>query len=377
MARAGTMESITELVPGDLVKPSLRLLAPLAEGAMGKVWIAEHLALGTEVAVKFLHGQLAREPVARLRFRREAAAAARIRSPHVVQILDYDVTDAGTPYIVMELLEGESLGALLTRRGTLDVVTTTAIVRQTCHALAKAHERGLVHRDIKPDNLFLVDGAEFPFVKVLDFGVAKDLAAGSPNTAEHIVGTPQFMAPEQMAGMPVGPQADVWSLGVLAHCCLTGTVPFDGETFAGMTEALETGRASQRLFADRSLPAEVASWLSRALDPDPTARHAEARALLLAIDGHGSPSRAISGGSGELDPAALGPTLRISARRARARRKKVLQAVWGTTCALAALCLILWMSWRAARAVHATQSRSLSTPSVTTDAPSAQPVDPD
>ncbi|MBI4704352.1 MAG: serine/threonine protein kinase [Deltaproteobacteria bacterium] len=141
---------------GRLVTGAVRLLRPLGEGAMGSVWVAEHTGLGTEVAVKFISGRwnLA-DPEIVARFHNEARAAARIKSPHVVQIHDHGLTEDGTPYIVMELLEGESLAERLDREGRLDLATATRIVEQVARALGRAHELGIVHRDLKPDNIFL------------------------------------------------------------------------------------------------------------------------------------------------------------------------------------------------------------------------------
>jgi serine/threonine-protein kinase len=159
--------------PGAVIGANLRLRRMLASGGMGSVWEADHLGLRTQVAVKLIADVLSVEPTVRKRFALEAEAAAQIRGPHVVQILDHGVTDQGIPYIVMELLIGESLGSRLKRVGRLDLAETFVIVNQTSKALARAHSLGFVHRDIKPDNLFLTESNDELFVKVLDFGIAK------------------------------------------------------------------------------------------------------------------------------------------------------------------------------------------------------------
>ncbi|NUP13645.1 MAG: serine/threonine protein kinase [Polyangiaceae bacterium] len=324
------LDADEELRPGSQIKPNLILERPLADGGMGSVWIARQISLGIPVAVKFLRGSLVAHPVARTRFRREAAAAARIRSPHVVQILDYDVTPSGRPYIVMELLEGETLGARLMRRGTLDVEATLSVTKQICLALARAHDVGIVHRDIKPENLFLLEGADELFVKILDFGVAKDVTAHTMTTAQAIIGTPQFMAPEQMAGLDIGPEADVWSIGVVAYCCVTGKLPFDGQTFVGMAAALEKGlKMVPPSKLDPLVPTPFEDWLGRALEPDPSRRLPHARALLEAIEAS-LPKRSPAPSSqaavhGTVPAYELAPTVRIDKRRAVARRKKLLQ----------------------------------------------------
>ncbi len=147
-----------ELAPGIMVTPTVRLVRLLGQGGMGSVWVADHLTLKTEVAVRFLLADLVRSnPGMLARFEREASAAARIKSPHVVATFDYGVVEDGTPYIVMELLDGESLSERVARAGPLSVGETGQVLAQVAKALRKAHQLGIVHRDIKPDNLFLVD----------------------------------------------------------------------------------------------------------------------------------------------------------------------------------------------------------------------------
>ena len=146
-----------KLEPGSAVTPALKLVRLLGRGAMGSVWVADHLPLQTQVAIKFMAATVAEDPVSVQRFAREAKAAAQIKSPHVVQIFDHGITDDGTPYIVMELLDGESLEKRLRRVGPLNLLEATQILTQVCKALAKAHEIGVVHRDIKPANIFILD----------------------------------------------------------------------------------------------------------------------------------------------------------------------------------------------------------------------------
>src|SRR5258708_23979812 len=158
-----------------LVTSNVRLVRPLGQGGMGSVWVAEHLSLKTHVVVKVMARELADSKEALARFSREAAAASQVKSPHVVQTFDHGVRDDGRPYIVMELLEGRDLDQHLTDRGKLAPAEVVAIVGQLARALSKAHERGLVHRDVKPSNVFFLDagGGEL-FVKLLDFGIAKE-----------------------------------------------------------------------------------------------------------------------------------------------------------------------------------------------------------
>jgi serine/threonine-protein kinase len=265
----------------------LRLLRPLGTGGMGSVWVAEHLGLKMPVAVKFLREQYLGYPQAIARLRREAAAAARIRSPHVVQIFDLQITDEGVPYIVMELLEGESLEEHLERNGPLSLEETAEIVRQVGAAVAKAHDLGIVHRDIKPDNVFLVDTERELFVKVLDFGVALDLSERNDRltVTGAVVGTPHFMSPEQMiGGEDIGPASDVWSLGVVAYRCLTDAFPYEGDSVAAIAIAVDRGPPIPPSMIVPQIPAPVDEWMMAALEPDPSIRFRDARAMLVAFE---------------------------------------------------------------------------------------------
>jgi serine/threonine protein kinase len=164
-----------ELGAGSFVTPTVRLVSQLAQGGMGTVWVAEHLVLETKVVVKLMTKELAANVDGAARFAREAAIAAAVKSPHVVQVLDSGVTEDGVAYIVMELLEGHDLGAHLTASGRMAPGEVAIIITQLAKALARAHRVHVVHRDLKPENVFLcdVEGGE-AFVKLLDFGTAKD-----------------------------------------------------------------------------------------------------------------------------------------------------------------------------------------------------------
>ncbi|WP_233562039.1 serine/threonine-protein kinase, partial [Sorangium cellulosum] len=164
------------LEAGSVVGGKYRLERPLAGGAMGFLWVARHLQLDVEVALKFMMPQHADSPVARARFEREAKASAQLRTPHVVHVYDYGL-EGDTPYLAMELLEGEDLAAYLVRRGRLAPAETLGIIVQVCKALRRAHEVGLIHRDLKPANIFLARQGD-EVVKILDFGVAKATGTG-------------------------------------------------------------------------------------------------------------------------------------------------------------------------------------------------------
>jgi serine/threonine-protein kinase len=265
---------------GAYVTPSIRLKKPLARGDMGSVWLADHQALGSLVAVKFMSDSFLWSRDAIERFHREAAALARIRSPHVVQVFDFGTTKGGLPYIVMELLEGETLQDRLERFGRLPARLTVELVRQVGLALSRAHDLGIVHRDIKPENVFLIDAEHDVFVKVIDFGIASQVGVG----AEEVVGTPHFMSPEQMDGHPVDPTADVWALGVVAYYCLTGELPFEGRDLGALSRSARRGpRVPLSSLLVDALPG-LELWVAAALEPDPFLRYPDARAALDALD---------------------------------------------------------------------------------------------
>jgi hypothetical protein len=247
---------------------------------MGAVWRAEHIDLGTPAAVKLIDARIADSTEALARFRREAQAAASLRSSHVVQVLDYGV-DAGRPYIAMELLEGESLARRLARKVRLDPAEASIILRQVAKALTLAHEQGIVHRDLKPDNVFLaIDGRE-EVAKVLDFGIAKiapeGMAPGPIDDAVRtktgaVLGTPSYMSPEQVIGdRSVDHRADIWAFAIIACECLTGRRPFAADNFGRLVLAISA--------KDRPVPSSMGpvpvgfdAWFARCTAPDPRRR---------------------------------------------------------------------------------------------------------
>jgi serine/threonine-protein kinase len=255
--------------PGDFVVANVCLERLLSEGGMGSVWVADHLTLSTQVAVKFMGADMAQNADAIARFKREASAAAQIKSPHIVQVFDHGLTAEGVPYIVMELLHGEDLEHRL-KRGVLSVGDTLTVVRHMCKALGRAHQQGIVHRDIKPANVFLVEADGDIFVKVLDFGIAKrdteDGLVTSKTQSGTILGTPTYMSPEQIMGTaPVDARADLWATAVVAYNCLTGTVPFDGETVGSLAVSIHAATFLPVTMRVPGLPPSLDTWFSRAL----------------------------------------------------------------------------------------------------------------
>jgi serine/threonine-protein kinase len=267
--------------PGQPVTPNIKLVRVLDQGSMGSVWVADHLTLGTQVAVKFMSPEVAKNPHLVTRFSREAHAAAQIKSVHVVQILDHGITPDGTPFIAMELLSGESLQKRLRREGRIVPEVTATIIGQTCKALSKAHQSGIVHRDIKPANIFLTDSEGDLFVKLLDFGVAKQIEGGggsSMTRTNEKVGTPFYMCPEQLiSAKHVDFRADVWSIGIVAYHCLVGQVPFKASTFGDLCLAVSRGVFQPPSKALPGLAPTLDAWFLRVLSRDPLKRFESAR----------------------------------------------------------------------------------------------------
>ena len=276
--------------PGKIIGGKYRLEKPLARGGMGSVWFARHTELDAPAAVKFMAHELVGTPVAEMRFKREAKAAAQLRSPHVVHIHDYGVED-GAPYMVMELLDGHDLSAELHRAGKLSIGRVASIVAQVAKALAMAHAAGIVHRDLKPSNLFLARSGDDEIVKVLDFGVAKETAPSlviDKTTSGTLVGSPQYMSPEQARGEPVDFQSDLWSLGVVVFETLTGRPPFESTHLGALLAKIHEANAPAPTSIAPELPRAIDAFMARALARSPADRFPSAKAMadeLLAIAG--------------------------------------------------------------------------------------------
>jgi serine/threonine-protein kinase len=234
---------------------------------MGAVWVASHTELEVDVAIKFMVEALAASEQGRARFKREARAAARLKSPHVTHIYDYGVEN-GAPYMVMELLEGEDLGQRLARLGKLDFSATMAIVDGVARGLKLAHDAGIVHRDLKPTNVFLARSGDHEVVKILDFGIAKEatLDGSTEATASGaLVGSPRYMSPEQAQGEKTDPRSDLWSLSVLVYQMLTGRQPFLGDSLGKLILAICTETPTPATTVAPTLPPETDDFFRRGL----------------------------------------------------------------------------------------------------------------
>jgi serine/threonine-protein kinase len=228
---------------GALLDGRYRIVRLLGEGGMGSVYLASHVGLGRDVAIKFLHADLASRDEMVGRFHREAQAAAAIRHKNIIEVFDVGMSPQGEPFLVMEYLEGESLAGLLKRAGPLNLGAACAVMEPTLQALQAAHRKGIIHRDLKPDNIFLAhQQGEPPVVKIIDFGISKftqgEIDKWRTKTGS-ILGTPAYMSPEQARGSAgLDHRTDIYSMGTIFFEMLTGALPFAGNNFAEYLSAM-------------------------------------------------------------------------------------------------------------------------------------------
>ncbi len=271
----------TDPMLGVVLGGTYRVTRALGAGAMGKLYEAEHVRLARPFAIKVLHEAFADKRDALVRFEREARAAARIRSDHVVDVVDVLTAPDGRPCIAAEKLEGEDLQARLDRIGKMPIAEAVALARHACRGLAAAHAHGVIHRDLKPSNLFLCarpDGRVT--LKILDFGVAKLMDEGELTRAGAVVGTPAYMAPEQARGSSsVDARADVYAVGAVLYRMLTGHAPYSGSDPTATLARLLEGAPVRPRVLDPEIPEGVESVLQRAMSRDPSERPASALEL--------------------------------------------------------------------------------------------------
>ncbi|MEV6815025.1 serine/threonine-protein kinase [Micromonospora sp. NPDC051296] len=255
-----------------------RLEQRVGVGGMSEVWRAHDAVLDRTVAVKLVSPGQPDGPASVERIRAEARSAARLVHPNVASVHDFGTYASSTgeaPYIVMELAEGQTLAAHL-RTGPLDWRIAVRVCAEVSAALAAAHAHGIVHRDVKPANVMLTPSG----VKVLDFGIATPTGAADPAPEGMVVGTPAYLAPEQLHRSPAAPAADMYALGVLLYCCLTGRLPYPAESVTQLL-GLDRRQPPQPLPEVPGLPAEVADLCRRCLAEDPTGRPSSLVAALL------------------------------------------------------------------------------------------------
>ena len=277
----------TEIKKGDVLGGKYRIERVIGQGGMGVVAAARHTELQQRVAIKVLPAHLAPDDEVVERFMREARAAARLRSEHAVKVVDVGTRNNGSPYIVMELLEGEDLGAL-SERGPLPTADSVDYILQACEAVAEAHALGILHRDLKPRNLFLSKRLNgHPFVKVLDFGLAKNMhfqerALTATATA---LGSPQYMSPEQMkASRDIDFRTDIWSLGVCLYELLSSHVPFDAGAVPVLCAMVLKDPPTPLPSYRPDVPPALWAIIQRCLMKDPSQRFANISELAAALE---------------------------------------------------------------------------------------------
>lgn len=285
MTNGNTFKAPFEI--GNVVAGRYRIDRHLAEGGMGVVVAATHLNLEQSVALKFLRGDIRVELDGLARFTREAKAAAQLRSEYVARVLDAGLTDDGTPFMAMEYLEGENLARTLQLHGPLDIAHAVEYVVQACEGLAEAHSQGIIHRDIKPDNLFLVDRTPgWNAVKILDFGISKFAFSSASNIATGVIfGSPCYMSPEHLRSTAtVDHRTDLWSLGATLYELLVGRAAFDAsQTLPEIITAILDKPAPRVRDARADIPAALAAVIDRCMAKDRDERFESAGALAAAL----------------------------------------------------------------------------------------------
>lgn len=269
---------MNRLNDGFVLGQRYRLSHLIANGGMGAVWRARDQLLDRDVAIKVMHPSSSDEKILLQRFKDEAQYTARLQSPHIVSVHDYGQHD-GLAYLVMELIEGRTATQLVRDEGAVDAPRVASIMSQVAQGLAAAHARGIVHRDVKPSNILVnADGA----AKLSDFGIARvQQAAGYTKTGE-VLGTPQYLSPEQAQGLPATPASDIYALGVVAHELLTGVRPFDRSTPVA-TALAHINEPPPPL--PPTVPEPLASVVMRCLEKDPARRPASADAIVTTLAG--------------------------------------------------------------------------------------------
>src|ERR671932_2625360 len=258
-----------------------RLVHPLGSGGMADVFLAHDHILDRDVALKIMSTRYASDEEFVERFKREAQSAAALSHPNIVSIFDRGSSEDGTYYIAMEYLPGGTLKDRILRRGALPARTAAAVALQIAEALRCAHERGVIHRDIKPQNILITESGD---VKVADFGIARAASVSAMTETGWILGTVHYVSPEQAMGKPVGPQSDLYSLGIVLYEMLTGEVPYDAENPLGIAMQHVDGRLRPPREVDPSIPEGINAITVRLLAKDPKDRYPDTASLLEDLD---------------------------------------------------------------------------------------------
>ena len=344
---------------GTLISGRYRVLGLIGEGGMARVYQVEHAELGRHFALKLLRSHLSHESAQVERFQNEARAVARLECAQIVGMVDCGFTDNGTPFFVMDLLRGSDLRELVRRDGPLSAARAIQLALDVCRGLAVAHAAGIAHRDLKPENLFVTRDAEGgERCKLLDFGVAK-LTEGNATQPGALVGTPRYMAPEQLrSDQPVGPATDLFALGVTLFECLAARPPFDADTLERLLFKIMNEPAPDLLALRPDLPPALTLLVARLLSKEPRGRPASALSLaeeLTRLLPQGQ-SRAVAGTTPKTSTTVAGPP-RTTEHRAHhpVRRSRLLPGLALGTLAVSAVAALLW-----SKSQQASPSASLS-----------------
>jgi eukaryotic-like serine/threonine-protein kinase len=263
-----------EEIIGSVLDNKYKLVRQLGDGGMAYVFAAERLHIGDVAAVKLLHPDLAQDELKKRRFQLEAYTTAAVKHPNVVSIFDYDETETGQPYLVLELLNGVTLANKLQRGQILEVSRMVEIITPICAALNLAHNKSILHRDLKPSNIvlhILEDGTEM--VKLIDFGIVKMLNEENGLTQQgFVVGTPEYLSPERYSGRNVDARSDIYSLGILVYRMLAGRVPFTGRTATEILQKHVKQPPTPLRLLNNGVSEEVESVVMRALAKRPEDR---------------------------------------------------------------------------------------------------------
>ena len=276
--------------PGDIIADRYRVVEQIGAGAMGTVYRAEHVQISKVMAIKLLHHEVEQNPENVARFHREAEAASRLNHPNTVHVFDFGRTKTGSLYLVMEYVDGDDLGKVITKGGAMPFGRVAYVCAQVAGSVADAHAAGVIHRDLKPENIVIGKGRDGERPKVLDFGLAK-LFEGNVEaqvtSSGTIVGTPYYMSPEQIQGQELDGRSDVYAMGAIMYECVVGKPPFEAPNPVGVLSkhlSEEPAPPSQR--SPLSVPAEADEIILRCLQKDPARRYQTAEELRQALIGY-------------------------------------------------------------------------------------------
>lgn len=297
------VEAASAVREGDVLADRYRVIQRIGKGGMGEVYLAEHVAIGRQVAVKILLGNLQEKPDLAKRFLQEARTASKLRHANVVDIIDFGHVDPRTPFFVMEYLNGQDLKGVVKAEKVLAWPRTREIALQICAGLAMAHSQGFIHRDLKPDNVYLIrDEAGREVVKILDFGIAKIISDEAHDTTQTgvLLGTPEYMSPEQAQDQPLDARSDIYALGVILYRMMVGRVPFQSKAFMTVLakHIQETPMRPREANPEAGITAEQEAVILRCLAKRPEDRYQSADEVAAALRAADGPRRPMAGAGG-------------------------------------------------------------------------------